>query len=119
MVFADELTPFVDEEKWSVENMTKQSKAAGNVTRFIHKVHELAMIRREQIEITKRSEKLRMAKSTNALIAKRKNDSSAPASASVSQMSIPSTRIASNYDKGMSQIKGIKNLSTALNANRV
>jgi hypothetical protein len=47
MVFADELTPFIEEDKWSVENMTKQSKAAGAVTAYIHKVHELAMIRRE------------------------------------------------------------------------
>ena len=81
MVFADELTPFVDEEKWSIENMGKHSKAAGAVTTYIHKVHELAMIRREQIEITKRSAKLKMAKSTSALLAKRKGDSSAPASA--------------------------------------
>ena len=29
------------------KNMTKQSKAAGAVTAYIHKVHELAMIRRE------------------------------------------------------------------------
>ena len=47
MVFADELSPFVDEEKWSIENMAKHSKAAGAVTTYIHKVHELAMIRRE------------------------------------------------------------------------
>jgi hypothetical protein len=70
------------------------------------------------MEITKRSAKLKMAQSTSALLNKRKSDNSAPASASTSQISIPSTRMAGN-EKGMSQIKGIKNLSTALNANRV
>lgn len=40
-------------------------------------------------------------------------------SASISQMSIPSVSKGSAYDKSMSQIKGIKNLSSALNANRV